>query len=403
MDTHPYHSQRQSANTRNRNVSAILIGVAIWLFSNPAISAAGESTARQQAAGFLKDQISAVSKQLLKDFPEDAETIKSATIFHRQCNTPGKAMKVLEKGLKYNPRNAELCDLMGQIAFEMGEYDKAITYWEKALKVSPSWLNLNNNIADAMLSSGKNSEAVKQLEESIANKNFKALPAPYRSRSYFLLGQGYMQLGKYEEAKNHYEKALKINPKYRRGNYWLGKVYLRLKQPVKAKQHMQIHRKQLTAKADRRSDLAEKNKLAVIDMSSNVELKAFPEIMAGLCLRGSELYGAHNKTKKSEKLLAQGKEALRKAITIYSKQSDIYRELGFLYLVTNSNLSDARELAEKAVALEGSAKNYFVLSLICDRNFDRTNAIIAIRKALELEPGNGMYRQKYNEMKKRKR
>ena len=68
--------------------------------------------------------------------------------------------------------------------------------------------------------------------------------------------------------------------------------------------------------------------------------------------------------------------------------SDGYRELARLYLQTRKNTAQARQLAEKALALEASAANYFMLAWACTVGGDNTAALPAVRRALELEPEN---------------
>lgn len=189
MDTHANNSQKYDTNA-----TAIVLWSAILLFSNPSISSGLESTARQKAAGFLKNQISVIAEQLLKDFPKDAYTIESAATFYRQCNSPNKAIALLERGLRYHPENLSLCITMGETALENGQYDKSVKYLKKAMEISPENLELYDKMADALMSSGDNEQSVQTLEEKINKAQFHNLPAAARSGSYYLLGQGYMQL-----------------------------------------------------------------------------------------------------------------------------------------------------------------------------------------------------------------
>ena len=72
-----------------------------------------------------------------------------------------------------------------------------------------------------------------------------------------------------------------------------------------------------------------------------------------------------------------------------------------VYLRSNIKLDEARQLAEKAVAVEAIAPNYFVLSLACDRNGDTASSFSAIKRAVELEPGNLQYLRQYKLIQQR--
>jgi Flp pilus assembly protein TadD len=70
-----------------------------------------------------------------------------------------------------------------------------------------------------------------------------------------------------------------------------------------------------------------------------------------------------------------------------------------LYLITNTKLVEARELALKAVNLEPSSESFFVLGWALYLNGDQTGASKAIQEAITLEPNNPKYRQIYERIK----
>jgi tetratricopeptide (TPR) repeat protein len=95
------------------------------------------------------------------------------------------------------------------------------------------------------------------------------------------------------------------------------------------------------------------------------------------------------------KKMDEAEEAFKKVVTLAPKSSIGYRELARFYLKTKKELPLAKELAEKAVALEASAANFFVLSWACYENGDINNALPAINRAIELDPENSNYRLLY--------
>jgi Flp pilus assembly protein TadD len=90
---------------------------------------------------------------------------------------------------------------------------------------------------------------------------------------------------------------------------------------------------------------------------------------------------------------APAEQAFQQVITLAPNSSRGYSGLAHLYLQANQKLPEARQLAQKAVTLEPSAFNHYVLSWARDRNGDRTGAIVSIRRALELEPDNPRFRR----------
>ena len=59
------------------------------------------------------------------------------------------------------------------------------------------------------------------------------------------------------------------------------------------------------------------------------------------------------------------------------------------------------KLAEKAVALEEIAANYFILSWAYDRNGNVDGARLALKRATELDPDNLEYKRMYELIQKR--
>ncbi|MHC5182697.1 MAG: hypothetical protein ACYSPI_00220, partial [Planctomycetota bacterium] len=64
-----------------------------------------DAARQQQAAAFLKGQISEISEQLLNDFPNDIYLVKTVVPFHQRCLNYYKVIAVLERASKNFPNN----------------------------------------------------------------------------------------------------------------------------------------------------------------------------------------------------------------------------------------------------------------------------------------------------------
>jgi tetratricopeptide (TPR) repeat protein len=95
-------------------------------------------------------------------------------------------------------------------------------------------------------------------------------------------------------------------------------------------------------------------------------------------------------------------EAFRKVIKLAPEESSGYCELAWLYLNTKKSFDQARKLAEKALKLETTAANYYLLTCACEMTGDRTNALKSIEQAIQLDPDNVEYKQTYQWIKNRK-
>ena len=78
---------------------------------------------------------------------------------------------------------------------------------------------------------GKYKAAIVYLEKSIKNDSNNA-------DAFNMLGYSNRKLGNNEEAFKYYNKALKLDPRHRGTHEYIGRLYLNLSQPEKAKMHL---------------------------------------------------------------------------------------------------------------------------------------------------------------------
>ena len=93
---------------------------------------------------------------------------------------------------------------------------------------------------------------------------------------------------------------------------------------------------------------------------------------------------------------AKAEAGFRKTIELAPKLADGYRELAGMYNMRGAKPREALELAKKAVELEDAAENYYVLSRAHMSNNQMPEAMAAMRKALDRDPSNSLYRQAYD-------
>ena len=355
-----------------------------------------DNVAQQEAVGYMKTEIQELTAQLLREFPEDSYLMIIAAKFYKQCDDPHKVMAIMENGLKYNPENIELNKIASQVAFGTGQYEKAVFFGKKILAIDSKYPEIYENLADALIFSGEYLEAVEMIEKRIETFGDSA-------RSYWLLGKGHLLLMNYEKAKECYEKAFKKDPYLKRTHATnMAKIHMKLKQPEEAKKYMKIHREIIAERKIKDVEDAKSKKYRIVMQSSGSELLAFSENLAELCVTGRKLYNDQKKLKEAQQVFDGSCSIFKKAIAIDPDNADMHREFATIYIATGIKLSKAERLAKKAVALEGSALNYYVLGHAYYKNSDKDKALLAFKKAFELDPDNMRYKQAYDSMKRTK-
>ena len=394
----------------------------------------------------LKNEELELTEKLMRDFPSHDESL---VIMGNLCCRHGNVIKALEfwnKALKINPKRADVYRSIALLSMKKGQFAETVAQFRKALEIEPQLPDVYSNIGHSLMMSGRPKEAIKALEKEIRI-------SPNSDFAYFLLGQAHLQQKKYQKAQEYYEKAIKINPGYTNAYYGLASACAKLGDRNKAKEYSDNfkklkakERKSLKGRKIKYDDFVETQKNAAVTYINvgrmyreNGKLTKAEELLkhaAGLdpenvvCfLEMASLYQISKQPSKSLQMYKKiseirpeyplsylvigilsahlkqyddSEEALRKLITLAPQKSDGYRELARLYLKTGKNLLQARQLAQKAVALEAIAANYFVLSWACYTNGDTANAFPAIKQAIELDSDNQQYRLLYKQILQRK-
>ena len=108
---------------------------------------------------------------------------------------------------------------VGNIDFELGDYESSVSYYRKALEMGRKSADIAGRFGQALLLTGKKEEALGYLYQAVEmNQDNEA--------ALVNLGYCYSQLGKSDQARGFFERAIKINPVNLAANINLGMIYL---------------------------------------------------------------------------------------------------------------------------------------------------------------------------------
>ncbi|MGO1121051.1 tetratricopeptide repeat protein [Rhodovibrionaceae bacterium A322] len=137
------------------------------------------------------------------------------------------AAQMLHRLLDDNPTHAGALQMLGLMALQNGDLIEAVTRLRAAAQETPKDAALLTNLAIALSSVGQEEEAEETLLQAIDT----AVPfAP----AHFNLGELLCRLGRADEAVEHLEKALALDPKDQRPAHILVPALLESQQPAKA-------------------------------------------------------------------------------------------------------------------------------------------------------------------------
>ncbi|MEE8359569.1 MAG: tetratricopeptide repeat protein, partial [Candidatus Omnitrophota bacterium] len=123
-----------------------------------------------------------------------------------------------ERTLRYAPESFRAHNSLGIKYDEMGDKERAIVSYKKAIERNPYFIYPYHNLATAYASMGNTEEAIKWYEKAIQI-------SPSFGGTYFNLGNLYGRIGKSDEAIRAYKEALKRYPEYVEAYFNLGNAY----------------------------------------------------------------------------------------------------------------------------------------------------------------------------------
>jgi tetratricopeptide (TPR) repeat protein len=114
-------------------------------------------------------------------------------------------MKILEQILKINPKHPGALIEKGNLAFDDGKLERAVSFYEKAAQLNPDCTEAFYNCANAYFKQGKYAPAIRYFQQCIRLE-------PEFPESHFNLGVLYLKLGHAEQAAACFQEYLVLDP-----------------------------------------------------------------------------------------------------------------------------------------------------------------------------------------------
>jgi len=109
--------------------------------------------------------------------------------------------------MQLNPNISDVYRNLGLAFYEKQDFDKAITYYDKALKLSPGSIDVYNNLGALFQEKGDYREAMVWYQKALELDPDNAVACNN-------LGNALSQCGRDSEAIGYFRKAILLNPDY---------------------------------------------------------------------------------------------------------------------------------------------------------------------------------------------
>ena len=129
-----------------------------------------------------------------------------------------KALPYFEKAVKKDPGYADAYFNIGYCNLKLGRYEEAIEAYKQAIRINPDDADAHNNLGVAYGNLGRHLEAIEAYKQAIRIK-------PDYSEAHINLGVAYGKLGRHLEATEAFKEAIRINPDFAEAHINLGVTY----------------------------------------------------------------------------------------------------------------------------------------------------------------------------------
>ena len=260
----------------------------------PASAAVGDSA--PAAAGASAESVAEwiaegqrLADELAEAFPHQPFALDAAARFHQRAGDPSKATLLWQRYLGLEPGSAYACFCLGSAAWERGDFEEAVGYLKKALALDPTLPNAPVVLAESLMQLGQPAEALSALENAD-----RADPQFMR---WFLMGQACLLLGRYQQARQHLEKAVAMEPRFAKAHYALVTACMRLGETAKAEEHRALFLKYLREAAGEPSPARA--------MGRDVQADEVQRLLAELAAGAAQCYALAGRAEPAQRWLAR--------------------------------------------------------------------------------------------------
>jgi Flp pilus assembly protein TadD len=113
------------------------------------------------------------------------------------------AEQVLTRAAELDGKTPEIQHFLGNVCQELGQLDRAISCYRRAIRIQPGFAEAHNDLGTAYFSKGMHQEAVASYLQAVSAR-------PDHHVAYTNLGEAFMKLGDYANARKHIRTGLRL-------------------------------------------------------------------------------------------------------------------------------------------------------------------------------------------------
>ncbi|TDI79276.1 MAG: tetratricopeptide repeat protein [Caldithrix sp.] len=143
-------------------------------------------------------------KQTLEREPENLEAIYGLGIIYQYEEKYEEAKKYFERALNFYGENGAILNSFGVVAANLGDHESARDSFEKAVKIDPSFLDAQKNLAEIYITTKEYEKGIEAYQEILKHHHDDI-------ESLLNVGRLYYEIGDVDSTRFILEKVLEID------------------------------------------------------------------------------------------------------------------------------------------------------------------------------------------------
>ena len=162
-----------------------------------------EGLARHQAGQLTQAQ--GLYEQVLKVEPRHCDALHLLGVIARQTNNSQRAVDLIGQALEIDPKNAAAHFNRGNALLDLKQHRAAVECYDRATRLKPDYAEAYNNRGNALKDMKQDQAAIKSYDRAIALM-------PDCAEVYYNRGIALNDLGRHRDAIESYDKAIALKP-----------------------------------------------------------------------------------------------------------------------------------------------------------------------------------------------
>jgi len=168
-------------------------------------------------------QAETLYRQILQISPQHSVALHLLGMIATQIGQNEKALDLIDRAIQANPQYAEAYCSRGNTLYQLMRYTEAVESYDKAIRLNPMLSEAHNNRGSAL-------NAMKQQEAALQSYDEAIRLDPDYVEAYCNRGNVLQALKQYQAAVESYDKAIRVNPKHAEAYNIRGSALLNLLQ-----------------------------------------------------------------------------------------------------------------------------------------------------------------------------